>query len=214
MNLERELRALRVEWPATPPFVLEPVRRRRWPLAVAIALAAVAVAFAVPASRGAILRFFDVGSVRVHLVETLPPAVEKPLTEGLGPTATLVEARRRFPQLLVPPLDPLPQLHIGEGGFVSAVFAVHGRPVLLSELPNGVYVKKLVSPSTAVANVRVRGVHAFWLSGGQHIFFTHRSSRLAGNVLLWAANDATYRLEGPHLRKEDAIALADSLRRG
>jgi hypothetical protein len=215
MDLERELRALPVDWPATPAFRLEPhVHRRRWPLAVAIALAAAAVAFAVPESRGAILRFFDIGTVRIRLVSTLPPAQEKPLTEGLGPAVPPAEVRGRFHQLLVPPLDPMPALHVAGGGFVSVVFDVHGRPVLLSELPNGVYVQKLVGASSTVENVRVRGVRGFWLSGGQHIFFTNRSPRLAGNVLLWAEHDATYRLEGPRLRKEDAIALADSLRRG
>jgi hypothetical protein len=214
MDLERELRALPVEWPATPMFVLEARVRRRWPLPVAIAIAAAATAFAVPQSRGAILRFFDIGGVRIRLVGALPPAQSKPLAAGLGPAATLAEARRRFPQLLVPPLVPLPPLHIGGGGFVSTVFALRGRPALLSELPNGVYVQKLVGVSTKVQHVRVRGVQGFWLSGGQHIFFTNRSARLAGNVLLWAEHDATYRIEGPQLRKEDAIALADSLRRG
>ena len=215
MDLERELRTAHVEWPPTPRFALGlRARRRRWPAVVALACAAVAVAFAVPESRGAILRFFDIGSVEVQLVDTLPPAARRPLTEGLGPVTSLAEVRRRFPQLLVPPLDPLSQLHVDPGGVVSTVFDYRGRPVLLSELPSGAYVKKLTTGSTRIEPVRVRGVEGLWLSGGQHVFFTDRSSRLAGNVLLWAADDATYRLEGPQLDRDDAIALADSLRRG
>ena len=46
------------------------------------------------------------------------------------------------------------------------------------------------------------------------IFFAGQSARLAGNVLLWEADGATYRLEGPNLSKVDAISLAQSLRRG
>jgi hypothetical protein len=217
MDLERELHALDVEWPATPAFVLElGARRRRRLLAAAIAatVAAVAAAFAVPASRGAILRFFDIGSVHVRVVDTLPPAQAVPLTAGLGEATSLDETRRSFPQLLLPPVAPPPQLYIGAGGFVSTVFEYRGHAVLLSELPSGFYVKKLAAETTRIESVRVRGVPGLWLSGGQHIFFIHRSSRLAGNVLLWAANDATYRVEGPALRKADAIALADSLRRG
>ena len=106
MDLERELRALPIEWPATPQ--LRPVlarRRRRWPLAAAIALAAVAAAFAVPQSRGAILRFFDIGADKIQFVDTLPPAQQRALNAGLGAPTTLVNAHRLVPTLLLPPLD-------------------------------------------------------------------------------------------------------------
>src|SRR5690348_17580359 len=115
MDLERDLRALRVEWPATPPFVLrvEPRRSRRaWIAAAAVALTALAVAFAVPQSRAAILRLFDIGGAHVQVVDTLPSAKERPLDAGLGDPVSLARARHVFPQLLVPPLDPLPQLHL------------------------------------------------------------------------------------------------------
>ena len=89
MDLERELRALEVEWPPTPELrlVLEPVRRgSRRPLfaAVALALVALAAAFAVPQSRGAILRFLHLGGESIQFVETLPPAGTRPLDAGLG----------------------------------------------------------------------------------------------------------------------------------
>src|SRR4051794_36361383 len=134
MDLERELRALDVEWPATPRLRPELARRRRrWPLAVAIALGAIAAAFAVPQSRGAILRFFDVGADRIQLVDTLPPAQERSLDSGLGPHTSVALARVFVPQLLFPPLDPAPSLR-RRGDVVSFVFSYAGKPVLLSEL--------------------------------------------------------------------------------
>jgi hypothetical protein len=215
MDLERELRELRVGWPATPSFELRLQRRRRfWPAAVAVALAALALAFAVPQSRGAILRFFDIGSVRVQVVATLPAAQERPFAAGLGRPVSVAAARSVFPNLLVPPLDPLPPLRETDSDIVSLVFASRGHPVLLSELGSGVYLKKLVTGETAIESVRVRGGEGVWLSGGAHVVFFDRSPRLAGNVLLWASDRATYRLEGPQLTRAEAVALADSLRRG
>jgi hypothetical protein len=180
----------------------------------AIAAAAVALAFAVPQSRGAILRFFDIGSARVQVVDTLPPAQERPLDDGLGARVPLAAARQALPELLLPPLEPLPQLRLAPGDFVSLVFAYRGHPVLLSEFGNGDYLKKLVTGETSVESVAVRGGEGVWLSGGDHVVFLNRSPRLAGNVLLWATDSATYRLEGPQLTKAGAVALADSLRRG
>src|SRR5581483_6390042 len=85
--MERELRALRVDWPDTPDVAsrLELRRRRRLLLpAAALAAVAVAAAFAVPQSRSAILRFFHLRHVSVEQVGTLPRADERPLASGLG----------------------------------------------------------------------------------------------------------------------------------
>lgn len=217
MELERELRALRVEWPATPVFALPRARRRRrWPLAVAIALAAIALAFAVPRSRASILHFFDIGRVHVRVVDTLPPAEEGPLGAGLGSPVSLQEARR-FPGLLLPRTTTVPTLYLADGNVLSLVFLHEGAPVLLSELPGGggVYLKKLAAGSTGIEQVRVGTAFGLWLSGGPHIFFTPgRSPRLAGNVLLWESHSTTYRLEGRKLGRSEAIAIAESLRRG
>jgi hypothetical protein len=218
MDLERELRALRVEWPATPVLALQVRRRRgRWPVAVAIALAALVVAFAVPQSRASILHFFDIGRVHVRLVETLPPAQARPLSIGLGKRVSLAEARSDFPGLLLPETTTVPALYLARGNVVSILFVHEGEPVLLSELlgGGGAYLKKLAAGSTGIEPVHVGDAFGLWLSGGPHVFFTpQRSSRLAGNVLLWESDSTTYRLEGRKLGKTEALALAESLRRG
>jgi len=218
MELERELSALRVEWPPTPAFTLElGRRRRRWPVVAAIALAAIAVAFAVPQSRASILHFFDIGSVRVRVVDTLPPAQERPLSKGLGRRVSLQEARADISGLLLPPTKTVPPLYLGPGNVLSLVFAHQEEPVLLSELlgGGGVYLKKLAAGATSFEGVRVGNASGLWLSGSPHVFFTpQRSPRLAGNVLLWESGSTTYRLEGRKLGKSEAIAIAESLRRG
>jgi hypothetical protein len=214
MDLERELRALPIEWPATPQ--LRPVllrRRRRWPLVAAIALAAVAAAFAVPQSRGAILRFFDIGADKIQFVDTLPHAQQGSLDAGLGSPATLARARVLVPTLLLPPLGSSLALH-ASGAVISTVFLHRGKPVLLSELGSQSYfLKKLVGGQTNTDWVRVRGAYGVWLAGKPHIFFFPREpARLAGNTLIWQGNDTTYRLEAPGLTKREALDLARSLR--
>jgi hypothetical protein len=206
MDLERELRALRVEWPATPGFALElgRQRRRRWPVAV-------------PQSRASILRFFHIGRVHVRVVDTLPPAEQRPLSAGLGTRVSLDEARADIPGLLLPPAGTVPALYLARGNVLSLVFVHEGEPLLLSELVGGggVYLKKLAAGGTGIEGVRVGGAPGLWLSGAPHVFFTpQRSSRLAGNVLLWESDSTTYRLEGRKLGKSEAIAIAESLRRG
>jgi hypothetical protein len=217
MNLERELRALEVEWPPTPELRLALEPRRRWsrrPLlaAVALALVALAAAFAVPQSRGAILRFLHLGGESIQFVETLPPAGTRPLDAGLGRSVSEAEARARIPALLLPPLAGRLRLH-ESGGVVSLVFVHAGKPVLLSELPSGQgYLLKKLAGTTNAEWVKVRGTFGLWLSGAPHVFFFPREpARLAGNTLIWETLGTTYRLEGPNLTKADAVSLASSL---
>jgi hypothetical protein len=214
MDLERELRALPIEWPATPQ--LRPVlarHRRRWPLVAAIALAAVAAAFAVPQSRGAILRFFHIGADRIQLVDTLPRAQQRALDAGLGAETTLAQARVLVPTLLLPPVGSPLSLHLSDR-VVSTVFLHDGKPVLLSELSSHSYfLKKLVGGQTGTKWVNVRDGYGVWLSGKPHVFFFPREpARLAGNTLVWQGTDTTYRLEAPGLTKQDALDLARFLR--
>jgi hypothetical protein len=216
MDLERELRALELEWPATPAFRLELAsrRRRRWPLAVAIVFAALAAALAVPQSRGAIFRFFDIGADKVQFVGALPPAQERPLGAGLGAPTTLVAADVTVLSLLLPPLAPLPTLY-RSGEVISLVFESRGKPVLLSEVRGDVvFLKKLAGGLTHASYVHVRGAFAgLWLSGKQHVFFFPREpARLAGNTLVWQGNGTTYRLEAPGLSEREALDLAAALR--
>jgi hypothetical protein len=216
MDLERELRALPVDWPATPQFALALARRRRrWPLVAAIALAAIAAALAVPQSRGAILRFFHIGAEKIEFVGTLPRAEQRPLAAGLGAPVTPAYARVFVKALLLPQLEPRPTLY-RNGDVISLVFNFRGRPVLLSEVRGeGIFLKKLVGGQTDARFIRVRGEFSgLWLAGHPHVFFFPREpARLAGNTLVWQGIGTTYRLEAPGLSQQDALDLAASLAR-
>jgi hypothetical protein len=218
MDLERELRSLPVEWPPTPAFrlALEPRRRRRrWPLAVALAVVlAIGAAFAVPQSRGAILHFFHIGADTIEFVDTLPPAQQQPLDANLGVPATLAEARQMVPDLLLPQLDRPPKLY-ANGNVVSLVFLYRGDPVLLSEVRGDAgFLKKLASGDTKARWLEIRrNVWGVFLTGAPHVFFFPREpARLAGNTLVWHEGATTYRLEAPHLTQKAALDLARSLR--
>jgi hypothetical protein len=207
-DLERELRTLRVEWPPTPDVAgrLELRRRpRRRALVAAVALVAVALAaaFAVPQSRSAILRFFHLRGVTVEQVDTLPPAQEVPLSSGLGGIVDDERAR----QVLGGPFLPAEHGTLYErDGIVSTLLR---GPVLLTEFGAPEFLKKFVTSNVEWVEV-VPGAQGLWVSGPPHVvfFFPSASPRLAGNVLVWATDRRTYRLEGPDLTRDDALRLA------
>jgi hypothetical protein len=223
MDLAHELSSLaeHVDWPATPELRLEleprARRRSRRPLVAALAVAAIlalAAAFAVPESRGAILRFLHLGGVTIERVDTLPPAEQRPLEAGLGRPVTLAEAKRLFGHdVLAPDVSQLPQLHLQGNNIVSMVFEHHGEPVLLNEFGFGTgFLKKFAAGGTSIQDGGMGDVPSLWISGAVHdVFFPGASPRLAGNTLVWEADGVTYRLEGHALSQADAVPLARSL---
>ena len=169
-----------------------------------------------PQSRGAILRFFHLGAVTIVRVDRLPAAEERPLSAGIGPVVSLAEAKQTFGlTLLVPPLDPPPPAHLQTARIVSFVFSYRGEPVLLSEFPfGGGFLKKFAGGGTSVEPAGFDGSPGLWISGAVHdVFFPGASPRLAGNVLVWERDGATYRLESRSLTKAEAVSLARSLAR-
>lgn len=222
MELESELRALaaEIEWPHTPALRPELATRRRFlgrdrrlVLAFAVALVAFALvaAFAVPQSRGAILRFLGFGGVQIEFVERLPPAQERPLAAGLGPTISAAVARNLLGRRpLLPPLAPA--LH-EQDGIVSLLFLHEGNPLLLSELSSRSHLlKKIALSSKGIRWQRVGNDPAIWITGDRHVvLFPHAAPRLAGHVLVWQHGNLTLRLEGAHLSLRDALTLAENI---
>ena len=202
-----DLRSLEIAWPDTPVFELRP-RRRRWPLAFAVALAALAAAFAVPQSRAAILDLFDFGGVTIERVQQLPPAQERPLAADLGPVVTLAQATTALGRRPLLPDAPV-TLHLSQQ-VVSMLFSYKGVPVLLSEFGSGYsgILKKIVGPATEIEQTP----HGVWLQGGHVYLFPQAPPRLAGNVLLWQQDGLTFRLEGRGLAKDVAILLEARIR--
>jgi hypothetical protein len=203
-------------------------RRRRARVAAAVALAvlaAVAAAFAVPQSRGAILRFFGVGAVRVELVEELPQ-VNRRAPLDLGERVSLEEARRRadfvvvVPELLGDP-DAVYFRAFPPGGAVGLLYGEPDHPrVLVMELAGTVreFIRKLVASPTPVEPVLVDGAAGWWIAGAHAFFYAGRDGvfreevvRLAAPVLLWERAGITYRIEAGVDRRR-ALDIAGSMR--
>jgi hypothetical protein len=205
-ELERDLLALRVDWPEAPDAAsrLE-LRRRRRLLVPALAFAAVlavAAAAAVPQSRSAILRFFHLRGVAVERVRTLPRAEARPLATGLG---TAVDDARATVALGGPFLPPAHGSLYERDGIVSTLL---DGPVLLSEFGAPDYLKKFVTSTVEWVKV-APNVQGLWIAGEPHVvFFPGASPRLAGNVLVFATAARTFRLEGRGLTRDDALARA------
>ena len=205
-ELERALRVLPVDWPATPDVAarleLRPRRHRVLVAAVAVAVA-VGAAFAVPDSRGAILRFFHLRGATVERVDTLPPAEARALTAGLGKPIGDVGAR----SVLGAPF--LPSDHgslFDRYGFVSTLLAIP-QPALLTEFGSPSLIKKFATGNVEWISIGP-GVVGLWVPGHHVVVFSGTSPRLAGNVLLWVSRNVTFRLEAPGLTKTRAVQLA------
>ena len=76
---------------------------------------------------------------------------------------------------------------------------------------------KLTRIGTDVREVDVNGRPGFWISGGEHLFFTYdrdgsrREQRLAGNTLVWQQGDEIVRIEGIQLTLAEALRIAEDL---
>ena len=207
-DVERSLRALRVDWPPTPDVssrleLRARPRRRALVAAVALAVVALAAALAVPQSRSAILRFFHLRGVTVERVDTLPPAQEVPLSAGLGNVVGDERAR----QALGGPFLPTEHGTLYESHEIISTL-LEG-PILLSEFGAPEFLKKFATSRVEWIEV-APGIQGLWISGPPHVvfFFPEASPRLAGNVLVWATQRRTYRLEGRGLQKDEALRLA------
>jgi len=194
--------------------------RRAAVLALAVLVVAVGIALAVPPARSAILRFFHIGSVTIERVDTLPAARERSLVAGLGPALSLRNAEKSSGVPLV--LNaPRPRRFYAQPGLIATLLDYRGKSVLLAEFQGDQMglTKKFVSPGTSVEPAPI-GSFGVWLEGGKHVLTWQGTSgeirqmerRLAGNVLIWAQGNRTYRLEGS-LNKAEMLELGRQITR-
>lgn len=204
--------------------------RRRWALAVAIAvLAALTAALAVPEARSALFRVLHIGGERIERVEELPEVAPDPagldLKLALGERVSLAEARRRAGFDLRELEEEPDRVYLGA---LETVWFLYGSPssvrLLVAQTPRlGVddvlILKKLAGPDTDVESVLVGGGRGVYLGGEPHFLLfldeqgnpVEESARLARNVLIWERDGVAFRLEGD-FTKEQALELAGSLR--
>jgi hypothetical protein len=221
-DLEQRLRTIgaEVDWPTTPVMRLRLAPRRareRLPVrpvwvALAVIVLAVVVASSVPAARSAVLRFFHLGGVSVERVRRLPAAPERRLDADLGPIAGPGDVQTALGEpMRLPPGSGAPPIRLR--GSIASVVLNTPDPTLLSELlSDELLLKKIAGTSTHVTWLEVGGSPGIWIAGVHHVVvFPDAPPRLAGNVLVWARDGITYRLEGRALRLPTALRIARSI---
>jgi hypothetical protein len=137
----------------------------------------------------------------------------------LGEPVTLDEARQlaTFELLAPAALGEPDEVYVHHNVDLPAVTLVwrdaDGAPLTLTEIGVAEFANKLVHETNARA-ARVNGRPAVWLEGPHmlELLGNWETNRLLidSNVLLWAAGDVTYRLEGD-LREAEMIAIGESL---
>lgn len=201
-------------------------RRRAVLVLAAVLVAGLLAALAIPDARSALARFFSIGAERIELVDELPEVApaETELELTLGRPVTVEEARQLAGFDLLELEDEPDAVYVGERG---TIWFLYGTPdavrLLVAQMPNyGIdepaLFKKLAAEGTTVDEVDVRGQQGFFLSGEPHLLFlidedgdvVGESARLAQQVLVWAEDGRTIRLEGD-LTEDEALRVADAL---
>jgi hypothetical protein len=216
VNLENELRGVGIDFPPPPDLRsnvlarLERPRRRRWLVVSLAALAACGALLAIPQTRAAILRVFEIGGVRIERVETQPTGERSALVTGSR--VTLAEAQRavQFPLAEPTRYERVFLNRSIPGGMVSFV----GDGFVLSEWQGEQIFQKSAGPDTRVQQLQVDFAPGVWITGAPHsLTYVDRNGvpheqmrRLAGNVLIWHRSGVTYRLEGAK-SLEEALKL-------
>ncbi len=239
-ELELELRALEVEWPATPDLAsavqarlaAPPATRRRWrldrpawQLAVAATALVIAVVMAIPPARAAVLDLLGFSSVRITREEPRPSALERRLS--FSNPVTLERARRAFPVLVPEELgDPDAVYlyeHPGMGRRVDLVYGSGEVEALVTEFHAIAepVIEKSVGMGATVERLRVGDDPAFFISGAPHGFayidsdtgqVNFEEQRLAGNTLLVERSDGVLVRVEADVSRERAVEIAESLR--
>ena len=234
-DLERALRELEIEWPATPDIAAavrvrldEPRRRRSWlPTGWRMQLAYVAALLLIlfagtmvvsPDARSTVLRWLGISSVEIREEPPRP----LPAARDLGERATLDQLRASEAPVLVPEAlaDPdatyLTRLPDGSDA-ASLLYA--DPPVLVQTFRASAtpFIEKTIGSGAQLERLTVDGAMAYWIKGAHGFAYragsdgAYDEQRLAGNTLLVdRADGILLRIEG-RLSRERAVEIARSV---
>ena len=204
------------------PLTSPRARRRRRFLRRGLAMLMAMFLAVVPGPRQALARWLGIGSVRITTgsTSTGPPPALRDLDLGVPATRNAAAALMGHPIWRPARIVSLGIWIDPNRAMVNSAYRIGGHDVLISELPGpgNVYIlKKTAAQGTSIDFVDVRGETAAWISGHPHEVAMSGPSgpetvavRLAGNVLIWADQTRTIRIEGLENR-DDATALLESL---
>lgn len=199
----------------------QPSRRLAWVLGLLLLGASL---LAVPSVRAALVQILRAGGITIFVgeeaaVDDAPPLLSEQLPAFTEPIP-LEDAVARFPNLQLPTELPPPDdvlLHEDPVWDTAVIFLWRdeadpqqiGLSLYQIQVPQYAYKGSEMLEITEVA-----GNQAFWLNG-PHYFRLRDSAAeewlfVKGSVLIWWADDVTYRLEGAE-SLEDALRIAESL---
>lgn len=198
------------------------VRRMAWAVPLAL-IVLIMVLMAVPPIRAAVLEFLQIGAVRVTQTDDAVPETLPRVLTDLGGETTLDETRALVDFDLMFPADygEPDRVYVQSGidQMVIMVWLDEDDPerIALSLYqigPDGVGVNKLLERFT---ETEVNGEQAVWAEGPHLLEYRRGGSDVyeetvlvQGNVLIWTADDVTYRLE-TGLDLAEAVQIAESL---
>ena len=211
---------------------------KTWAWSLTIALILLLSLLLIPPARAAILEFIQIGIVRIfpqpieptaEPIQTIVPSTATPISslpflETIAGKTTLEDAQGQVPYPILLPTYPA---DIGEPDYVYIQNADGNMTILvwldpqspetvlmsLHFIPDGSWAITKVSP-TLIEETTVDGVRAIWAVGPYPLRFTNGDldfTRIVdGNVLIWADDILTYRLE-TNMSLEEALKVAESL---
>jgi hypothetical protein len=222
--VDRRLRAA----PPRRARVAVPARRAVLAVAAALVLVLVGVLVTVAPAREAVAHWFGIGAVSLRSAPPDPVPSGSDPVPGPGAGAPVdrarIQAAIRFPVRY--PTDPAAGAPVAgavderlPGGLVVVTYPSFTLVQVRSGPRLDPVMAKMIGPGARLERTTVAGAPAFWITGEQHqvaYLDEHGNTqkdtvRQAGDVLLWAADGVTYRIEGLHDRDE-AVRIGASLR--
>lgn len=222
--------------PASSPRILY----KTWAWSLTIGLILLLSLLLIPPARAAILEFIQIGIVRIfpqpiaptaEPIATATPQAQSPQTatpnatllflETIAGKTMLEDAQKKvnYPILLPADIGEPDYVYIqnADGNMIILVWLDPQNPqtVLMSLhfIPTGSWAITKVSP-TILEETTVDGVRAIWAMGQYPLRFSNGDLEFTriihGNVLIWADDTVTYRLE-TDMSLEEAIRIAESL---
>lgn len=190
-------------------------RRGRVLVMTAAVLLAGALLAAIPGSRQVAADWLGIGATSVEEVEELP-AISSTTEPTIGEVVELSAAERRlalrqagYPDLLPSTLAASPATVVVEDGQARVVWADVELTIRPLEADTAIN-RKFTTSNLVVEFPRLAdGSAALWVPPG-HVILRGTAAQAADGVLLWAANDHEYRLEGA-TDLATAVAIADSM---
>ena len=212
---------------------------KAWVWSLTIVLILLLSLLLIPPARAAILEFIQIGIVRIfpqsvepiatatsqiQIPQTATPNASLQFLETIAGKTTLADAQKRanYPILLpTHPADIGEPDHVyiqnADGNMTILVWLDPQNPqaILMSLhfVPPGSWAIEKVAP-TILEETSVDGVRAIWAMGPYPLRFTDGDLEFTrimdGNVLIWADDVVTYRLE-TNMSLEEALIVAESL---